>query len=206
MQPFTTLTGVAAPLLRANTDTGTIIASRFMRSRSIDLGEKLFSDWRYTMDGAENPDFVLNQEPYRRARILLGGLNFGCGSSREAAVYALMKFGITCVIAPSFGEIFFDNACQNGLLPIELPEAVVHALAESVQRANSAELTVDLLAGRITTQQAETIAFSLAEDRRTALLEGLDETELVLRHSEDIDAFRMSDRQSRPWLYERHAP
>ncbi len=205
MQSFTTLTGVAAPLLRPNIDTGTIIASRFMRSRSIDLGEKLFSDWRYAADGSENADFVLNQEPYRHAKILLGGINFGCGSSREAAVYALMKFGISCVIAPSFGEIFFDNACQNGLLPIELPEDVVVSLADAIKRANSAELTVDLLTRRITTPQGDTVGFTIAEDRRTSLLEGLDETALVLRHSDEIDAFRDADRRTRPWLYERSA-
>ena len=201
MQSFTTLTGVAAPFLRANVDTGTIIASRFMRSRSINMGEKMFSDLRYNADGSENPDFVLNQQPYRHAKILIGGINFGCGSSREAAVYALVKFGITCVIAPSFGEIFFDNACQNGVLPIELPEATVIHLADCVQRANSAELSVDLHACTITTPQGEVVPFTIAEDRRSALLEGLDETALVQRYMDDIDAFRAADQKARPWLY-----
>ncbi len=182
MDSFTILTGIAAPLLRANIDTGTIIASRFMRSRSTDMGEKLFSDLRYKLDGSEVEDFILNKEPFRHARILLGGLNFGCGSSREAAVKALLRFGIRCVIAPSFGEIFFDNACQNGLLPVQLDEATVHALAAAVTAAPEPILTVDLVARTVTTPDGRATGFQFEDDRRAALLEGLDETSLVLRY------------------------
>jgi 3-isopropylmalate/(R)-2-methylmalate dehydratase small subunit len=199
MQAFTTLTGVAAPLLRANVDTGTMIHSRFMRSTSIDLGDKLFSDWRYTLDGAEAPDFILNRQPFREAKILLGGLNFGCGSSREAAVWALLKFGIGCVIAPSFGEIFYDNACQNGLLPIVLPESHVRALAA----APVPSLTVDLHTCTIITIDGSKTSFEIAADRRAALLEGLDETSLILRFAEEIDGFRAADQARHPWLYAR---
>jgi 3-isopropylmalate/(R)-2-methylmalate dehydratase small subunit len=203
MQSFTVLTGIAAPLLRANTDTGTIIHSRFMRSQSIDLGEKLFSDWRYNLDGTENKDFILNQPPYRKARILLGGLNFGCGSSREAAVWALLRFGVTCVIAPSFGEIFYDNALQNGLLPIVLPEPLVHALADKLSGAPAPELAVDLVRCVIVAPDASEIVFTIVPDRRAALLEGLDETSLILRYETEIDQFRTADHAGRPWLHAR---
>jgi 3-isopropylmalate/(R)-2-methylmalate dehydratase small subunit len=202
MQPFTSLTGVAAPLLRANTDTGTIIHSRFMRSTSIDLGEKLFSDWRYELDGREKADFVLNQPRFRQARVLLGGLNFGCGSSREAAVWALMRFGVRCVIAPSFGEIFYDNALQNGLLPIVLPEATILALAASLDAAAEPILTIDLHRCVIVGPSGET-EFPIAADRRAALLEGLDETSLILRYEAEIDRFRLADIAARPWLHAR---
>jgi 3-isopropylmalate/(R)-2-methylmalate dehydratase small subunit len=203
MQSFTILTGVVAPLLRANTDTGTIIPSRFMRSRSTDLGEKMFSDWRYNLDGTENPDFILNRPPFRDSKILLGGLNFGCGSSREAAVYALLRFGITCVIAPSFGEIFTENAYQNGLLPVVLPEEQVHALADAVTAANDPVLTVDLTRCVVVAPGGQEIPFAIAEDRRAALLEGLDETSLILRYEAEIDAFRAADIAARPWLHMR---
>lgn len=203
MQSFTVLTGIAAPLLRANTDTGTIIHSRFMRSQAIDLGEKLFSDWRYNLDGAENKDFILNQPPYRQARILLGGLNFGCGSSREAAVWALLRFGVSCVIAPSFGEIFYDNALQNGLLPIVLPEPLVHALADKLSGLPEPVLTVDLVRCVIVAPDASEIGFAIAADRRAALLEGLDETSLILRYEAEIDQFRAADNAARPWLHAR---
>ena len=205
MQSFTVLTGIAAPLLRPNIDTGTIIASRFMRSRSIDLGEKLFSDWRYKLDGSVNSDFVLNQPRFRDSKILLAGLNFGCGSSREAAVKALLRFGIRCVIAPSFGEIFFDNACQNGLLPVVLPEAAAQALANAVAGAAEPVLTVDLDACTITAPGGQLTGFVLAADRRAALLDGLDETSLILRYEAEIDRFRAADAQARPWLHVRES-
>ena len=203
MQPFTTLTGVAAPLLRANIDTGTMIASRFMRSRSTDLGEKLFSDWRYNLDGTENADFILNKVPYRNSKIILGGPNFGCGSSREAAVWGLLRFGVRCVIAPSFGEIFFDNSCENGLLPIVLAESDVQALAESLNAASEPSLTISLENCVITAPGGLHIPFDIASDRRTSLLEGLDETSLILRYESEIDDFRGRDAVTRPWLYSR---
>jgi 3-isopropylmalate/(R)-2-methylmalate dehydratase small subunit len=201
MDRFTVLTGVAAPMLRKNVDTGVIIALRFLRSRSIDLGASLFADWRYTAEGIEIPEFVLNQPRYRGAKILIAGANFGCGSSREAAVWALHRFGIRCVIAPSFGEIFFDNACENGLLPVALPEAQVAEIAAAVEAANDPSLTVDLEQGRIIPPGGSAVAFEVPPDRRAALLEGLDETSLILRHAEEIDRFRAQAALERPWLY-----
>jgi 3-isopropylmalate/(R)-2-methylmalate dehydratase small subunit len=202
MESFTILDGVAAPLLRKNIDTGVIIATRFLRSRSIDLGVSLLADWRYDADGAEIPEFVLNQPRYRKASILIAGANFGCGSAREAAVWALWRFGIRCVIAPSFGEIFSDNACENGLLPIVLPEAQVARIAAVLDTANDPSLRVDLEHCRITLPGGEAFAFDVAPDRRAALLEGLDETSLILRHADEIDGFRARAASERPWLYD----
>jgi 3-isopropylmalate/(R)-2-methylmalate dehydratase small subunit len=202
MESFTILDGVAAPLLRKNIDTGVIIATRFLRSRSIDLGASLLADWRYDADGAEIPDFVLNQPRYRKASILVAGANFGCGSAREAAVWALWRFGIRCVIASSFGEIFSDNACENGLLPIVLPEAQVARIAAVLEAANDPSLRVDLEQCRITLPGGEAFAFEVAPDRRAALLEGLDETSLILRHADEIDGFRARAASERPWLYD----
>ena len=201
MEKFTTLRGVAAPLLRTNIDTGAIIAPIYMLSPSIDLGAKLFANWRYDAQGVEIPDFVLNQPRYRAARILLAGPNFGCGSSREGAVWALMRFGIRCVIAPSFGEIFYSNACQNGLLPVTLAEGEVQALADAVSAAPEPLLTVDLVACRIDRPAGEPVAFTFPPDRRDALLEGLDETSLVLRHEDEIDDFQQRARAEQPWLF-----
>jgi 3-isopropylmalate/(R)-2-methylmalate dehydratase small subunit len=201
MEKFTTLRGIAAPLMRANIDTGAIIAPIYMLSRSIDLGQKLFANWRYDSSGAEKADFVLNQPRYRNSRILIAGPNFGCGSSREGAVWALMKFGIRCVIAPGFGEIFFSNACQNGLLPVKLAEAETERLARAVAAAPDPEVTVDLVRSVITSPDGEVIPFALAEDRRTSLLEGLDETSLILRHEDEIDAFQARLRTEQPWVF-----
>jgi 3-isopropylmalate/(R)-2-methylmalate dehydratase small subunit len=202
MEKFTVLRGVAAPLMRTNIDTGAIIAPIYMLSRSIDLGAKLFANWRYDAGGAEMPDFVLNQSRYRSARILLAGPNFGCGSSREGAVWALMRFGIRCVIAPSFGEIFYSNACQNGLLPVMLGESQVQALADAVAAAPEPLLTVDLVACRIDLPMGDPVTFALAPDRRAALLEGLDETSLILRHEGEIDDFQARARAEQPWLFD----
>jgi 3-isopropylmalate/(R)-2-methylmalate dehydratase small subunit len=205
MEKFTVLRGVAAPLLRTNIDTGTIIASVWMRSRAFDLGEKLFANWRYAADGSEQPDFVLNQPRYRQSRILISGPLFGCGSSREAAVWALMRFGIRCVIAPSFGEIFFDNALQNGLLPIVLTEAETHSLAATVESAATPELTIELKQRRVIDCDGREIPFAISAERQIALLDGLDDTSLILRYEAEIDAFRAADARARPWLYLRAA-
>jgi 3-isopropylmalate/(R)-2-methylmalate dehydratase small subunit len=202
MDKFTTLTGTAAPLMRTNIDTGAIIPSIYMLSRSVDLAQKLFANWRYDADGAEKPDFVLNQPRYRNCQILIAGPNFGCGSSREGAVWALVRFGIRCVIAPSFGEIFFSNACQNGLLSVTLTEGETARLAEAVAAAPEPRLTVDLVRNTVTSPAGEEISFTLAEDRRTSLLEGLDETSLILRHENEIDAFQARLRAEQPWVFQ----
>lgn len=202
MEKFTTLEGIAAPLMRANIDTGAIIAPIYMLSRSIDLGQKLFANWRYAADGAEVPDFVLNQPRYRKSQILVAGPNFGCGSSREGAVWALMRFGIRCVIAPGFGEIFFSNACQNGLLPVRLSESETERLAEAVMAAPEPIVTVDLVRCIVVSPGGEEVSFALAEDRRMSLLEGLDETSLILRHENEIDAYQAHLRVERPWVFQ----
>ena len=205
MEKFTTLRGIAAPLMRANIDTGAIIAPIYMLSRSIDLGQKLFANWRYDADGAEKADFVLNQPRYRKSEILIAGPNFGCGSSREGAVWALMRFGIRCVIAPGFGEIFFSNACQNGLLPVRLSEAETERLAEAVAAAPEPIVTVDLVRCIVAPPDGEEIPFTLAEDRRMSLLEGLDETSLILRHESEIDAYQAYRRVEQPWVFQAKA-
>ena len=205
MDKFTTLRGTAAPLMRTNIDTGAIIAPIYMLSRSIDLGAKLFSSWRYTQDGAENPEFVLNQPRYRKAQILVAGPNFGCGSSREGAVWALMRFGIGCVIAPSFGEIFHSNSCQNGLLPVTLPLETVQRLADEVVVAPEPVMTVDLERCIVQSPSGAEIPFEIAADRRLSLLEGLDETSMILRHENEIDAYQQRARDVQPWLFDAKA-
>lgn len=201
MKAFTSLTGTAAPLLRAGIDTGTIIQSVWLRSRSFNLGEKLFSDWRYDADGREEPAFVLNQPRFRHAKVLISGPNFGCGSSREGAVWALQTFGIDCVIAPSFGEIFRDNAYQNGFLPVELPREQVEEIAEWAQRSNDSTVTVDLAGGTVTRSDGVEYRFDVPPARRVSMLEGLDETDSILRSEAAIDAFQAADRAARPWIY-----
>ncbi len=201
MEKFTTITGVAAPLLRAGIDTGTIIQSVWLRSRSFNLGEKLFSDWRYDAEGKENPDFVLNQPRFRQARVLVAGPDFGCGSSREGAVWALQTFGIGCVIAPSFGEIFRDNSYQNALLPVELPREQVEEIGAWAARSNDSTLTVDLESCTVRRSDGVEYHFTLPAERRVSLLEGLDETDTILRSEPAIAAFQEADRKARPWVY-----
>lgn len=201
MEKFNILSGVAAPLMKAGIDTGTIIPSLWLRLRSYDLAEKLFHDLRYDEAGRENPGFVLNQPRYRKSRILLAGPDFGCGSSREGAVWALMRFGIRCVIAPSFGEIFYDNACQNGMLPLVMPRAEIEALAAWVEAANDPVLTVDLERNVIVTGDGVERPISVPADRRLALLEGLDETDLIQRHAAEITGFQERHRGAQPWLF-----
>jgi 3-isopropylmalate/(R)-2-methylmalate dehydratase small subunit len=200
MQPFTIVRGVAAPMPIDNIDTDAITPSAAGRSAASDLGAMLFNNSRYQPDGSENPDFVLNQLKYRHSEILVAGRNFGCGSSRERAVWALQKFGIRCVIAPSFADIFYSNSFQNGLLPVILPLPEWQALLDSLA-ASDAIVTVDLLECRITAPSGQ-YGFSVSPERRLALLEGLDEVDLMLRFDSDIEAFERVDRTRRPWLYD----
>jgi 3-isopropylmalate/(R)-2-methylmalate dehydratase small subunit len=204
MQAFTTLSGVAAPLLRANIDTDIII--RIERLTTLKgpeaLGPYALEALRYRADGSEDPDFVLNQSAYREAPILLAGANFGCGSSREGAVTALMGRGICCVIAPSFGDIFFNNCFQNGLLPIRLAEAQVLALAR--EAAGGTPMVVDLVTQTITTQVGTVIAFKTDPLRREALLHGLDDIGLTLKDDALIRAWQQQDRLARPWVWAQH--
>ena len=201
MEKFAVLKGVAAPLMLANVDTDCIIPmERLTRYSRGELGPWAFESLRYLADGSANPQFVLNQTPWRGAQILLAAENFGCGSSRETAVWALWEIGLRCVIAPSFGDIFYGNCFQNGMLPLRLPAAEVEALATEARRG-AGEITVDLQAQRIVTVTGRTIAFDIDPGRREALLQGLDAIGQTLRHAAKIDAFQARERERRPWLY-----
>jgi len=203
MEKFTRLTAVAAPLLQRNVDTDVIIRiERLITLDRKELGPHAFAPLRYRADGSENPDFVLNRRPYRDAKILIAGENFGCGSSREGAVWALWGMGLRSVIAPSFGDIFFNNCFQNGLLPIVLEAVTVERLAKLVEAAPGTPLTVDLDASVIQTPAGERIPFAADPGRRAALLAGLDEIGQTLQRDGEIADFQARDRQSRPWIYD----
>lgn len=205
MQPFTRLTAVAAPLIRANVDTDTIIPSREMKAVSkTGLADGLFAGWRYREIGGRepNPDFVLNQPAYAGARILLGGENFGCGSSREHAVWALAEYGIRAIVAPSFSPIFYGNCVRNGILPVRLPAAAIEALAtQIVADPRARPLTIDLRSGELHAPNGDVHRFEIEAEAREMLLEGLDAIDLTLKHRAAIDAFRHADRAARPWIY-----
>jgi 3-isopropylmalate dehydrogenase len=202
MKKFVRLTAIAAPLLRANVDTEVVIRiDRLIAHRRGELGPFAFEAWRYGPDGHENPDFVLNQPKYRSARILVAGENFGCGSSREAAAWALIDFGFRCAIAPSFGDIFAMNCFQNGVPCIVLPKQTVESIAAELESAADPQLSVDLKTCTIRTPLGATIGFDIDREQRQALLEGLDEIGLTLRLVDDIDTFGRRDRIERPWVY-----
>jgi 3-isopropylmalate/(R)-2-methylmalate dehydratase small subunit len=207
MQPFGQLEGIAAPLPLDNVDTDSIIPSRETQSVSRSgYGEKLFANWRYISDTrAPNPDFVLNRAPFDHACTLVAGHNFGCGSSREAAVWALAQFGIRCVIASSFGTIFRNNCIRNGLLPVTLAPPLLEVLLVQLQEpGGSPRVGVDLQALQVRFPQGQTHAFALGLLEREMLLHGLDEIELTLRKRATIEEFRRHDQTRRPWLY--HQP
>lgn len=203
MEAFKTLTAAAAPLMRANVDTDLVIRiERLVGSSRTGLGPYAFETLRYEADGSENPEFVLNKPAYRDSSILLAGPNFGCGSSREGAVWALMGAGIRCVIAPSFGDIFFSNCFQNGLLPVALPEEVVKKIAEQTEASQGAgTTTVDLVAQTVTLPSGEVIPFTVDARKRDAMIEGLDDIALTLRHKAAIEAWQAKDRADRAWAW-----
>jgi 3-isopropylmalate/(R)-2-methylmalate dehydratase small subunit len=205
MEPFRKLTAVAAPLRRLNVDTDAIIPGAQLLKVSVSkagFGQGLFYNWRHQADGSEDPAFVLNRPPYREAKILLAGHNFACGSSREVAVWALRDYGFRCVIAPSFGAIFYANTFKNGVLPVILPEDVVEGLADEVEESQGQGLvTVDLETCRVVSPSGRVHPFELAEIHRQALLEGLDAISATLRFSDSILAFQQQDRARRPWAY-----
>ncbi|TDH62636.1 3-isopropylmalate dehydratase small subunit [Dankookia rubra] len=201
MQAFTTLTGIAAPLPKANVDTDQIIPARFLKSiERTGFGKNLFANFRYNPDGTENPDFVLNQEPYRRAEILVAYENFGCGSSREHAPWALLDFGIRCVIAPDFADIFHNNSFKNGVLPVKLPRAVCEQLIEDARMGENARITVDLEREVVVRPNGEEIPFKIDPLRRHLLLNGLDDIGQTLQHAPAIDAYEAKQRAAQPWL------
>ena len=203
MEPFTVLSGVAAPLYRADINTDAIIPMRWLVTATrTGLGKGLFGGWRYRADGSEDPAFVLNQPAYRGARILIGGPNFGCGSSREHAPWAFLDFGIRCIIAPGFASIFYENCLKNGILPVVLRTPEVGELAAWAEQAGpEARLTVDLTRNTIVDAAGRRRSFELEPLRRAALLEGRDEIDDTLKHAAAIAAFQARDREARPWVY-----
>ena len=201
MDKFTTLTGIAAPMPLINVDTDMIIPKQFLKTiKRSGLGVNLFDEMRYDANGAEIADFVLNKPAYRYAEILIAGDNFGCGSSREHAPWALLDFGIRCVIAPSFADIFFNNCFKNGILPIVLPQEMVDALMEDAEKGANARMTVDLENQVIIRPNGETVAFEVDPFRKHCLINGLDDIGLSLEKAAKIDAFEAQATQSRPWV------
>ena len=203
MQPFTKLTGVAAPLPLVNVDTDKIIPARHLKTiKRTGLGVALFETLRYHDDGSERPEFVLNREPYRHAEILITGDNFGCGSSREHAPWALLDFGIRCVIGPSFADIFFNNCFKNGILPIVLPQQQVDILAREASAAKDPTFTIDLEKQEIHRPVGnEVFTFAVDPFRRHCLLNGLDDVGLTMQKAKRIDDFEAAQKASQPWLY-----
>ncbi len=212
MQAFTVHRGIVAPLDRSNVDTDAIIPKQYLKSvKRTGFGPNAFDDWRYLdpgepgMDSSQrriNPDFVLNQAPFDQATILLARKNFGCGSSREHAVWALTDFGFRAVIAPSFADIFFSNSCKNGLLPVVLAEDEVQALFEQVEANPGAQVEVNLEEMTVTAPDGTVFRFTLDEDRRHRLLNGLDDIALTLQYADDIRAFEERQRREWPWMAE----
>jgi 3-isopropylmalate/(R)-2-methylmalate dehydratase small subunit len=201
MQKFTQLTGVAAPMPMINVDTDKIIPKQYLKTiKRTGLGRHLFDEMRYDMQGRENPDFVLNKPAWRGAEVIVAGENFGCGSSREHAPWALLDFGIRCVIAPSFADIFYNNCFKNGILPIPLPQAEVDKLMSDAEKGQNARLTIDLVKQEITRPNGEVIRFEIDPFRKHCLVNGLDDIGLTLEKAKSIDAFEAGRKQSQAWL------
>jgi 3-isopropylmalate/(R)-2-methylmalate dehydratase small subunit len=203
-KPFNKLTAIAAPIMRANIDTDVIIRIERLVGNSVrgSLGKWAFGALRYLPDGSENPEFILNREPYRQAEILVTGLNFGCGSSREGAVWSLQEMGIRAVIGSSFGDIFFANCFQNGILPIIVDKQTAENLAAEIEATQGAgKVGIDLEAQTITTPEGKTLRFDIDPRRREGLLQGLDEVMLTLQRDHEIRAFQQADRAARPWIH-----
>jgi 3-isopropylmalate/(R)-2-methylmalate dehydratase small subunit len=199
MQPFTTLTGIAAPLPLQNIDTDMIIPKQFLKTiKRTGLKEGLFYEMRYTVDGKKVEDFVLHREPFTRAELLIAYDNFGCGSSREHAPWALLDFGIRCVIAPSFADIFYNNCFKNGILPIVLPREQVEQLMQHAQ-SNTNSITIDLATQTVSAGNHQ-FNFTVDAFRKKCLLEGLDDIGLTLAKSASIDAFEATRATSQPWM------
>jgi 3-isopropylmalate/(R)-2-methylmalate dehydratase small subunit len=200
MDKFTTLTGVAAPMPIVNVDTDMIIPKDYLKTiKRTGLGKGLFSEMRYNEDGSENPDFVLNKPAYRNAKILVAGDNFGCGSSREHAPWALMDFGIRCVISTSFADIFYNNCFKNGILPVIVSQEELDMLMDDAERGANATLTVDLEAKEIRGPDGGVIKFDLDEFKRQCLLNGLDDIGITLEKAAAINGFEKSLAENRPW-------
>ena len=201
MDKFTTLTGIAAPMPLVNIDTDMIIPKQFLKTiKRSGLGVNLFDEMRYDRDGNEIPDFVLNQPAYRDAEILIAGDNFGCGSSREHAPWALLDFGIRCVISTSFADIFFNNCFKNGILPVVLPQEAVDALTDDAANGANARVTVDLESQTVTSPDGTVYHFEVDAFRKHCLLNGLDDIGLTMEKAASIDTFEDQMAQARPWI------
>ena len=201
MRKFNQLTGVAVPMPMINIDTDRIIPARFLKTiKRTGLGKSLFNELRYKPDGSENPDFVLNKPAYRKAEILVAGENFGCGSSREHAPWALLDFGIRCVIAPSFADIFFNNSAKNGILLITLPKEQVALLMQDAEKGANARLSVDLEKQEISRPDGSKIRFEIDAHRKHCLLNGLDDIGLTLQKEPKIAKYEESHKRDMPWL------
>ncbi len=202
MEKFNKLQGVAAPMDMINIDTDKIIPKLHLRTiKRTGLGKVVFDELRFNTDGSEKPDFVLNQEPYRGAKILVAGDNFGCGSSREHAPWALLDFGIRCIISTSFADIFYNNCFKNGILPIAVAQEELDVLMTDAADRDNPVLTIDLEAMEITRPNGLKISFSIDAFRRDCLLNGLDDIGLTMQKVDKIDAFETAQRQQQPWLY-----
>lgn len=200
MQKFTILKGIAAPLPVPNIDTDKIIPKQYLKTiQRTGLGQYLFDEIRFTPERKERPEFILNQEPYRKTNILVAGENFGCGSSREHAPWALLDFGIVCIIASSFADIFYNNCFKNGILPLILPRDTVDVLMQDAK--DKKQLMVSLLSQKITRENGETIAFDIEPFRKHCLMNGLDDIGLTLEHESAITTFETRQKGSQPWLY-----
>ncbi|MCB1366632.1 MAG: 3-isopropylmalate dehydratase small subunit [Rhodobacteraceae bacterium] len=201
MDKFTTLSGVAAPMPLVNIDTDMIIPKQFLKTiKRSGLGVNLFDEMRYGDDGAEKPDFVLNKPAYRKAEIIVAGENFGCGSSREHAPWALLDFGIRCVIAPSFADIFYNNCFKNCILPVVLPKEAVDALMEDAERGENARITVDLENQTVTGSDGKEYSFEVDAFKKHCLLNGLDDIGLTLEKAPAIKAFEERYATTMPWV------
>ena len=202
MESFRKLTGIAAPLDMINVDTDMIIPKQYLKTiKRTGLGKNLFDEMRFATDGSEKPDFVLNKPAWRNAEILIAGENFGCGSSREHAPWALLDFGIRCVIAPSFADIFYNNSFKNGILLVRLPKETVAALMAQAESGANARFTVDLEAGEVTAPDGTKVAFEIDPHRRRCLLEGLDDIGLTMEKRADIADFEGRQKMEQPWLH-----
>ena len=201
MQKFTTLTGIAAPMPLVNIDTDMIIPKQFLKTIArTGLGKNLFDEMRFTQNGAEIPGFVLNMPAWRKAEILVAGDNFGCGSSREHAPWALLDFGIRAVISTSFADIFYNNCFKNGILPIMLPPEAVAVLMADAQKGANARMTVDLAAQTVTSSDGQVFHFEVDAFKKHCLLNGLDDIGLTLEKAQAIDTYEAAAAQSRPWV------
>ena len=201
MEKFTKLTGVAAPMPLVNIDTDMIIPKQFLKTiKRSGLGVSAFHEMRYNLDGSDNPDFVLNKDAYKGANILVAGDNFGCGSSREHAPWALLDFGIRCVISTSFADIFYNNCFKNGILPVVVSEDQLQLLMKDAEKGSNARMVVDLENQQIETSDGEVISFDVDQHRKHCLMNGLDDIGLSMGKIASVDAFEAQMAQSAPWV------